>query len=146
MRPTIGSRNLPQLVSLMSYECPVCVHPKLIHGSYFNSDKEGEKEFIFTLAKIGEKRCDLSLDKTEYSNLHHIEFLNACAVIGWDADYALWVFDSLKINGVWRMTLTPIEYKNVKKLLDKLTVSSFWKTNNSKRGGGKGFGKTTNQK
>ena len=55
MRPTIGSRNLPQLVSLMSYECPVCVHPKLIHGSYFTSDKEGEKEFVFTLAKKGEK-------------------------------------------------------------------------------------------
>jgi hypothetical protein len=128
----------------MSYECPAIVHPELVHGSYFTPDKEGEKEFVFTLTKIGEKRCDLSLDKTEYSNLHLIEFLNACAVIGWDTDYALWIFDSLKIDGVWGMSLTPIEYKNVKKLLDILTDSNFGRTNNSKKGGGKGFGKTTN--
>ena len=105
----------------MSYLTPKLVMPTLIHGDNFKPDIHGKRKFDFTLYRAGENECDLVLGNIKYPGHHLIEFLNACAVCGFDTDFSEKGFECLEIGSMWSMRLTRSEYKNVKRLLNLIT-------------------------
>ena len=117
--------------------CAIC--PEIIHGKKFRPDESGVKNIPFTLIKKGESNCDVKLNGKEFKDLHVVEFLNACAVIGWDINHSGTVFDLLSNNGEWSMTVSKTEYRNVEKLFEYIFDNYLCDAKNSKKGGGQGF-------
>lgn len=110
----------------MPFDMPCAICPEIIHGKKFRPDESGVKNIPFTLIKKGESNCDVKLNGKEFKDLHVVEFLNACAVIGWDINHSGTVFDLLSNNGEWSMTVSKTEYRNVEKncLNTSLTITS----------------------
>tara|TARA_B100000674_G_C37578799_1_gene795313 strand:- start:295 stop:669 length:375 start_codon:yes stop_codon:yes gene_type:complete len=123
----------------MPFDMPRAICPEIIHGKKFRPDESGVKNIPFTLIKRGESNCDVKLNGKEYKDLHVVEFLNACAVIGWDIDHSRTVFHLLSNNGEWSMTVSKTEYRNVEKLFEYIFDNYLWDAKNSKKGGGQGF-------
>tara|TARA_Y100000592_G_C5413684_1_gene289469 strand:+ start:719 stop:1093 length:375 start_codon:yes stop_codon:yes gene_type:complete len=124
----------------MPFATPRLIEPELIHGKKFRPDTSSVREFPFLLIKKGEKNCDIKLNGRQYEDLHVCEFLNACAVIGWNLDFSRTGFDSLKDEGTWGMCLSKTECENVENLFDYIFDENLWSKKNPKSGGGKGFG------
>lgn len=123
----------------MPFDMPCAICPEIIHGKKFRPDESGVKNIPFTLIKKGESNCDVKLNGKEFKDLHVVEFLNACAVIGWDINHSGTVFDLLSNNGEWSMTVSKTEYRNVEKLFEYIFDNYLWDAKNSKKGGGQGF-------
>ena len=124
----------------MPFDSPRAIYPEIVHGKKFRPDNHGVKDIPFTLIKKGESNCDVRLNGKEYPDLHVVEFLNACAVIGWDLDYSKHAFNLMSDRCSWFMTVSKTECRNVQKLFDIIFDNQIWDTKNTKKGGGKGFG------
>ena len=105
----------------------------------FRPDTKSSKEFPLLLIKKGEKNCDIKLNGRQYEDLHFSEFLNACAVVGWDLAFSAMGFGLLNEEGRWGMCLSKTESENVENLFDYIFVENLWGKKNPKSGGGKGF-------
>ena len=110
----------------MPFDMPCAICPEIIHGKKFRPDESGVKNIPFTLIKKGESNCDVKLNGKEFKDLHVVEFLNACAVIGWDINHSGTVFDLLSNNGEWSMTVSKTEYRNVEKLFEYIFDNYLW--------------------